>query len=92
MLSGLIKCGCCAASYTLINKTRYGCSAVANKGPAICTNRTTIRRDAVEERVLAGLRERLLHPALLDTFIEEYRTAWNEAQADTQASRARAGR
>ncbi|MDT0684511.1 recombinase family protein, partial [Roseicyclus sp. F158] len=92
LLSGLIKCGCCGATYTLINKTRYGCSAVRNKGPAICTNRTTIRRDAVEERVLAGLRECLLHPALLDTFIEEYRTAWNEAQADTQASRARAGR
>ncbi len=57
----------------------------------------TIRRDAVEERVLAGLRERLLHPALLDTFIEEYRTAWNAAQADTQAARkgragARSGR
>ncbi|MBN8190510.1 recombinase family protein, partial [Salipiger thiooxidans] len=52
----------------------------------------TICRDAVEERVLAGLRARLLHPALLDTFVEEYRTAWNAAQADTQAARAKAGR
>ncbi|WP_116087220.1 recombinase family protein [Tropicimonas sp. IMCC34011] len=90
LLSGLIKCGCCGATYTLINKTRYGCSAVRNKGTAICTNRTTIRRGAVEERVLSGLRERLLHPALLDTFAQEYRTAWNAAQADTQAARAKA--
>ncbi|MCE8417421.1 recombinase zinc ribbon domain-containing protein [Rhodovulum sulfidophilum] len=88
LLSGLMKCGHCGASYMLINKARYGCSAARNKGTAICTNRTTIRRDAVEERVLAGLRERLLHPALLDTFVEEYRTAWNAAQA----SRARAER
>ncbi|TQS69886.1 recombinase family protein [Rhodobacteraceae bacterium] len=92
LLSGLIKCGCCGASYTLINKTRYGCSAVRNKGTAICTNRTTIRRGAVEERVLTGLRERLLHPALLDAFIVEYREAWNAAQADTQTVRARAER
>jgi site-specific DNA recombinase len=80
------------ATYTLINKTRYGCSAARNKGTAICTNRATIRRDAVEERVLAGLRERLLHPALLATFVEEYRRAWNAAQADTQAARAKAER
>ncbi|MPN10773.1 hypothetical protein SDC9_158070 [bioreactor metagenome] len=92
LLSGLMKCAHCGASYTLINKTRYGCSALRNKGTAICTNRTTIRRDAVEERVLAGLRERLLHPALLDTFVEEYRTAWNATQAETQAERARAER
>ena len=68
------------------------CSGLRNKGTAICTNRTTIRRDAVEERVLAGLRQRLLHPALLATFVEEYRRAWNAAQADTQAVRARAER
>ncbi|MCD1620948.1 recombinase family protein, partial [Salipiger manganoxidans] len=92
LLSGLMKCAHCGASYTLINKTRYGCSGLRNKGTAICTNRTTIRRDAVEERVLAGLRERLLHPALLDTFVEEYRRAWNAAQADTQAARAKAER
>ena len=92
LLSGLMKCAHCGASYTLINKTRYGCSAVRNKGAAICTNRTTILRAAVEERVLAGLRERLLHPALLDTFVEEYRMAWNATQAETQAARARAER
>ena len=87
-----MKCAHCGASYTLINKTRYGCSGLRNKGTAICTNRTTIRRDAVAESVLAGLRERLLHPALLDTFVEEYRRAWNAAQADTQAARAKAER
>ena len=92
LLSGLIKCGCCGASYTLINKTRYGCSAVRNKGTAICTNRATISRDVVEERVLSGLRDRLLHPALLDAFIEEYRAAWNAAHVSTQAARMKAER
>ncbi|ETX10766.1 recombinase, partial [Roseivivax halodurans JCM 10272] len=92
LLSGLIKCGCCGASYTLINKTRYGCSAVRNKGDAICTNRATISREAVEERVLGGLQNRLLRPELVDAFVEEYRMAWNAAHAGTQAARARAER
>lgn len=92
LLSGLIKCGCCGASYTLINKTRYGCSAVRNKGDAICTNRATITRHAVEERVLRGLQDRLLHPDLLDVFVEEDRPAWNAAHAGTRAARAKAGR
>ena len=92
LLSGLIKCGCCGASYTLINKTRYGCSAVRNKGDAICTNRATITRHALEERVLCGLQDRLLHPDLLDVFVEEYRLAWNSAHAGTQAVRAKSKR
>ncbi|GGG66326.1 hypothetical protein GCM10011415_11370 [Salipiger pallidus] len=90
LLSGLKKCRCCGASYTLINKTRYGRFAVRNVATAICTNRITIRHDAVEQRVLAGLRERLLHPAVLRTFVEEYRMALNAAQADTRAKRAKA--
>ncbi|WP_435166971.1 hypothetical protein [Falsirhodobacter sp. 1013] len=42
LLSGLIKCGG-GATYTLINKTLYGCSGSRNKGLAICTNRATYR-------------------------------------------------
>jgi len=92
LLSGLIKCGCCGASYTLINKTRYGCSAYRNKGQAVCTNRATITRDALEERVLRGLQDRLLHPDLMDVFVEEYRLAWNAAHVETQAACVRSER
>src|SRR5690606_32510034 len=31
LLAGLVKCGCCGSSYTLINKSRYGCAAARNK-------------------------------------------------------------
>lgn len=62
LLSGLIKCDCCGANYTLINKTRYGCASSRNKGLAVCANRTTIGRDEVEARVLDGLRDRLMQP------------------------------
>jgi site-specific DNA recombinase len=70
LLSGLLKCGCCGAGYTLMNKVKYGCSAARNRGT--CNNRSLIHRDEVEERVLAGLRDKLLHPDLLAEFIAEF--------------------
>ncbi|MFW8636116.1 recombinase family protein [Cribrihabitans pelagius] len=90
LLSGLLRCACCGASYTLINKTRYGCAGARNKGAAICTNRATIGREEVEERVLSGLKQRLLAPDLLEQFAEEYRKAFNEAAAGASQERQKA--
>lgn len=92
LFSGLLKCSCCGAGYTLINKTRYGCAGARNKGAAICTNRATIEREVVEDRVLTGLRDSLLHPKLISTFIEEYRLAFNATAAGADAERAKARR
>nr|WP_240794049.1 recombinase zinc beta ribbon domain-containing protein [Pseudorhodobacter turbinis] len=92
LFSGLLTCDCCGASYTLINKTRYGCAGARNKGEAVCTNRATILRDVVEERVLNGLRDSLLQPDLIATFIEEYRRAFNAEAASANADRDKARR
>ena len=90
LLSGLLRCACCGASYTLINKTRYGCAGARNKGAAVCTNRATIGRAEVEERVLSGLKQRLLAPDLLAQFAEEYRKAFNDAAAGACQDRQKA--
>ena len=92
LFSGLVKCGCCGSSYTLINKTRYGCAAARNKGDAICTNRATILREEVETRVLSGLKESLLHPELIAAFVEEYRKAFNAAAGDRSSAQTEAKR
>lgn len=92
LLAGLVKCGCCGSSYTLINKSRYGCAAARNKGATVCSNRATILREEVEARVLNGLRHSLLHPDLVGAFVEEYRKAFNAAAADAGAGRDRAKR
>ena len=92
LFSGLLKCGCCGASYTLINKTRYGCAGARNKGEAICTNRATIEREVVEDRVLKGLRDSLLRPELIATFVEDYRRAFNAEAAGADAAREKARR
>ncbi|MFC0280508.1 zinc ribbon domain-containing protein, partial [Falsigemmobacter intermedius] len=79
LLSGLMRCACCGAGYTLINKNRYGCAASRTKGKSICTNRSTILREEVEARVLEGLQKKLMHPKLIAAFVKEYVKAMNEA-------------
>ncbi|WP_337960276.1 zinc ribbon domain-containing protein [Paracoccus marcusii] len=79
LLSGLVRCDCCGSGYSMINRTRLGCSGARNRGAAVCINRATIRREELEERVLGGLRDRLMHPELVAAFVEAYRLAFNEA-------------
>ena len=88
----MMRCGCCGSSYTLMNKSRYGCAGARSKGDAVCTNRATILRDEFEGRVLHGLRQSLLHPELIAAFAEEYRRAFNETAADANAERDKAKR
>lgn len=83
LLSGLLSCGCCGAGYSMISDSRYGCSAARNKGT--CSNRKTIARKEIEERVLNGLREKLMAPALVAEFIAEFQ---REVQRERHAANA----
>ena len=58
LLSGLLSCGCCQGKYGIISKDRYGCLNHCRRGS--CSNRRTIQRALIEQRVLAGLAERLV--------------------------------
>ena len=82
LFSGLLRCGQCGATYTLVGKTRYGCAAARNKGT--CENRRTIERSEVETRVLDGLKTHLLHPDLFAVFVDEFRREYEKsARRDT---------
>ena len=91
LLAGLLKCGACGGGYTQVGATRYGCANRKNKGT--CGNALTIRRDVLEETVLGGPRDRLMHPDLVADFMEEYRREAErlrkaEGRADTTARKA----
>ena len=86
LLSGLLACGCCGAGYSMISDSRYGCSAARNKGT--CTNRRTIARSEVEERVLCGLREKLMAPDLVAEFIREFQREARKERSEALAARA----
>ncbi|WP_413992439.1 recombinase family protein [Labrys okinawensis] len=58
LLSGLLTCGCCGGRYGLFQRDRYACLNHQRRG--ICDNGRTITREKIEQRVLSGLRERLV--------------------------------
>ncbi len=70
LLSCLMRCGCCGGGYTIIGKDRYGCATRKQKGT--CDNTRTITRQEIEARVLEGLKERLLAPALVAEFVRGF--------------------
>jgi len=70
LLSGLTRCGCCGGGYSAISTYLLGCSTARNKGT--CDNRTNIRRDELEKRVLDALRHRLMAPEMFAAFCEAY--------------------
>ena len=60
LLSGLVECGACGGPYAMRGQDRYGCSNHVMNGS--CSNGRGIRRTILEERVLAGLKDRLMAP------------------------------
>ena len=75
----------------MLSGALLGCSTARNKGT--CDNRTNIRRDVLEARVLAALHERMLDPTLFRTFCEDFVRTTNrlrmEAGAGVEAARSR---
>ena len=89
LLSGLIRCGQCGGGYTKISANLFGCAAARNKGPATCTNRLNIRRDALEASVLDGLKHHLMEPELFKIFADEFARELNRLRGEQVGRRAR---
>ncbi|MBT7955063.1 MAG: recombinase family protein, partial [Rhodospirillaceae bacterium] len=53
LLTGLVKCGNCGGSMTIVNRGTYYCSAKRERGT--CDSTVGIKAVAIEERVLNGL-------------------------------------
>ncbi len=87
IFSGLLKCGMCGYSYTVVSSNRLACSGHREKGDAVCANRRTLQRQEVEERILAGLQTRLLAPDLVATWVRAYHERWRERRAEKSGRR-----
>ena len=70
LFSYLIKCGECGGGMSLISKTHIGCSCARKK--RTCSNRLTIKREALEDQVLSALSEQLMDDDLYEIFCAEY--------------------
>ncbi|WP_170417249.1 recombinase family protein [Ruegeria arenilitoris] len=90
LFSGMLTCGCCGGGIIQIGKQYYGCSTQRNKGT--CGNRLTIKRADLEDRVLSGLKEQLLHPDLIAEFAKAYQEEYNRLAGSIQQERSNATR
>jgi site-specific DNA recombinase len=76
LLTGLVKCGSCGGSMTIVNRNRYYCSAKRERGT--CDSNVGIKAAEIEERVLAGLKDILVgNEDLIDAFAKEFKSEVN---------------
>jgi site-specific DNA recombinase len=85
LLSGLVKCGACGGGYVQISKTHLGCATSRNKGT--CHNRLGISRVSLEQTILNGLKQHLMHPELFKEFCAEFIKEVNRLKHDQAAQR-----
>lgn len=84
MLSGLARCGTCGGAWIVRGPNRWGCSRRLEGGPHACANGRTVSTAIMEGRVLAGLQNRLLDPALVEIYVREYHAERARLSADTR--------
>ncbi|WP_133031973.1 recombinase family protein [Sphingomonas sp. PP-CE-1G-424] len=73
LLSGLVRCGLCDGSYTVISDNRMGCARHREAGT--CSNARRIERTELQRRVISGLEDQLLSPEAVSLLVREYHVA-----------------
>jgi DNA invertase Pin-like site-specific DNA recombinase len=87
LLSGLMKCGACGASYTKCGLNRFACAGARDR--ATCSNTLTIRGDELESAILEGLKTRLMEPALFEEFAREFMAEVNRQRSALSGEKTR---
>ncbi|ATC34128.1 resolvase [Caulobacter vibrioides] len=88
VFTGLLKCGACGENYIVAGRARLQCSTIRNKGRHACANGRTVGRAAVEDRILTGLKDRLLSPEAAAIYVRAYHERWKANAGDRRARRA----
>ena len=73
-------CGGCGSLYASIGRDYLACSAA--RGSGTCSNRQSIRRGALEEIILEGLRQRLMAPELVEEFVWAFQKEVNSQRRE----------
>ncbi len=83
LLSGLLTCGCCRSRYGLIMRDRFGCLNHHRRGT--CDNNRTIPREKIEQRVLSGLKDKLISADSVAEAVRAYTQERNRLNHDRRA-------
>ncbi len=84
LLSGLLECGVCGGPYAMRGQGRYSCSNHVMTGS--CANSRSIRRVEIEERVMAGLKDKLMEPEAAAEAMKAYAEETNRLNRERRAS------
>ncbi len=71
LLSGIIRCGECHSSYVISGKDYYRCAGNRERGT--CGNNISVRKGALETKVLSVLQSCLLTPEHVKVFAHEFK-------------------
>lgn len=84
LLSGLVFCGCCGGTYARRGQDRFACTNhVLGNG---CDNARTIAREALEARVLTGLRDRMMTPDMAAEAMRAYAQETNQLNRERRST------
>ena len=84
LFTGMTKCAQCGAGFVVYYRDRLGCFGTRERGT--CTNKLTISREEVEERVLTALQEKLLRKDFFEEFCREFAKEMNRLRMEQRAS------
>ncbi|OYY91422.1 MAG: hypothetical protein B7Y45_03840 [Sphingomonas sp. 28-66-16] len=70
LLSGLVRCGDCGGTYTIVTRDRWGC--IRHREAGSCANGRRISTAALERRVLGGLEHQLLAPEVVSAVVKRF--------------------
>lgn len=87
LLSGMVKCGVCGGPINVVSPNYWGCAR--RRDGASCTNNRTISTRGLESRVLHGLQDGMLDPAVVSAYVREYHRDYAKNIAEAGRSRAR---
>ena len=88
LLSGIMKCGLCGASYVMKNLRDYGCAGYVEGRD--CPNHIGIRRDKAEAALLMPLYNDVLAPKRIERMAKELQAAFMKGQNSEEAKATRA--
>jgi DNA invertase Pin-like site-specific DNA recombinase len=81
LLSSLLRCAHCGSSYAIAGRDVYACTGHTGGGETLCANDARLRRDIVEAEVLAGIKNQLLSPAVIEEICRGVRAQLRKPKA-----------
>lgn len=85
LFGGILACPHCGSPMVAVNERAYGCNSHKDRGDSVCTG-YYIRRDLVEKRMLAMVREELLSPVAAAEFEKIFTKMLQERLAEDGTS------